>query len=54
MGIVVIFVLMWRGGQPAVVLLGALGMILAVPVKMMIDRPRRALLNQAGQGQPLP
>jgi glycerol-3-phosphate acyltransferase PlsY len=54
LGIVVIFVLMWRGGQPAVVLLGALGMILAVPVKMLLDHPRRALLNQAGQGQPLP
>jgi hypothetical protein len=33
--------LMWRERQPAVVLLGALGMILFVPLKMRLDKPRR-------------
>ena len=54
MEIAVSLVLMWRGGPPTVVLLRALGMILAVPAKMLLDRQRRARLSQPGQSQPLP
>ncbi len=43
-GIVLMLSLMWRDGQPPIVLLGALGMILFVPVKMLIDKPRRTHL----------
>jgi hypothetical protein len=41
--------LMWHEGQPAIVLLGSLAMILVVPVKMLIDRPRRAHLESGHQ-----
>jgi acyl phosphate:glycerol-3-phosphate acyltransferase len=44
LGIVLMLGLMWRQGQPSIVLLGALGMILFVPVKMLIDKPRRVHL----------
>ncbi len=44
LGIVLMLGLMWRQGQPSIVLLGALGMILFVPVKMLIDKPRRVRL----------
>ena len=41
LGIVAMLLLMWRERQPAVVLLGARGMILFVPLKMRLDKPRR-------------
>ncbi len=45
LGIVAMLLLMWREGQPATVLLGALGMILFVPLKTRLDRPRRAQIS---------
>ena len=49
LGIVAMLLLMWRERQPTVVLLGTLGMILFVPLKMRLDKPRREQISAGKQ-----
>jgi glycerol-3-phosphate acyltransferase PlsY len=41
-GIGLLVFLMWRMGQPALLVLSTVVLILTVPAKMLLDRPRRA------------
>lgn len=48
-GIGLMVLLLWLWQQPALLIVGALAMILSVPAKMLLDRPRRVRLL-AGAG----